>query len=270
MFYGILPPQGGTYSADMDALLHLITYLMLFGFVASLLVIIYLVATGMRKPGVKAKYVTGETKKELSFVYATLALFVLFDLVIDVQTHAVWANIKENLPAAEVKVRAIGQQWAWTFVTPGKDGQIGTEDDISSVNELHLPAGKITHVELESSDVLHSFSVPIFRLKQDVIPGRIITSWFQSKSFSEVKAMKEEMNAKAGGSELMGADTAGSASFDIQCAEMCGVGHGIMAAKIVLHSDEDYSNWVSANSPVVEAEPMAEEEATTEETTVTE
>ena len=266
MFYGILPPQGGTYAGDMDALLHLITYLMLFGLVASAGVIFYLIATGMRKPGVKAKYVTGETKKQLSLIYLTLALFVLFDLIIDVKTHAVWANMKENLPAAEIKARAIGQQWAWTFITPGKDGQIGTEDDISSINELHLPAGKVTHVELESSDVLHSFSIPLFRLKQDVIPGRIITSWFQSNSFSDVKAIKEEMNRKAGDNgALMGADTPGTASFDIQCAEMCGVGHGIMAAKIILHSDEDYSNWVSANSPVVEAEPVTDE-ATTEET----
>ena len=269
MFNGILPPVGGTYAADMDALLHLITYLMLFGFVVSLFVILYFIASGARKPGVKAKYVTGETKKELSFVYATLALFVLFDLIIDVKTHAVWANIKENLPAAEIKVRAIGQQWAWTYVTPGKDGQIGTEDDISSINELHLPAGKTVHVELESSDVLHSFSVPIFRLKQDVIPGRIITAWFKSMPFGTMKNIKNTMNANMGDNgALLGADTEGSASFDIQCTEMCGVGHGIMASKIIFHTDEDYSNWVSANSPIVEAEPM--EEAAAEETAATE
>ena len=260
MIFDYLPPVGGTFATNIDDLFKIITYLMTFSFVVALAIIVGLIITGRRKPGVKAKYVTGEKKQELAFVYATLAIFVLFDLVIDVKTHAVWAHVKENRPTAEIVTRAIGQQWAWTFVNPGQDGQLGTADDISTVNEMHLPAGKVTHVELESSDVLHSFSVPIFRLKQDVIPGRIITSWFQSLPFEEMKAIKNEMNAKvdaakAAGDKFvldLGKDTPGSASFDIQCTEMCGVGHGIMSAKIIFHSEEDYSNWVAENSPVAE------------------
>lgn len=268
MWLDALPIVGGTYAGNIDDLFRTITYLMGFCLVVSALIIFYLLITGARKPGVKAKYITGETKSQLVYVYTVLGIFVMMDLVIDVQTHAVWAEVKETLPPAEVKVKVVGQQWAWTFVHPGKDGELGTEDDISTVNELHVPAGVVTHAELESSDTLHGWSIPIFRLKQDVIPGRIITVWWQSLPFSEMKAIKDTMNANAGdGGKLLGADTPGSASFDIQCNEMCGVGHGIMAAKIVLHSAEDYDNWVAQNSPVMEApaEDMAMEEAADEE-----
>jgi heme/copper-type cytochrome/quinol oxidase subunit 2 len=90
-------------------------------------------------------------------------------------------------------------------------------------------------------------------MKQDAIPGRIITVWFQSLPFAEMKAIKDEMNQKAGdGGALLGADTPSSASFDVQCAEMCGVGHGIMSSKVIFHTDEDYANWQAANAPIAE------------------
>ena len=249
----LLPPVGGTFAYEIDELLETITLLMGIAFVISLTIIVILIFAFRRQPGVKAKYLTGETKNELIPIYLTLAAFVFFDMIIDVKTHHVWAKVKESLPSAQVTVRAVAQQWAWTFVNPGADGELGTADDIQSVNELHLPAGKLAHVELESSDVLHSFSLPIIRIKQDAIPGRIITIWFESLPFDEMKAIKDEMNRNAGDDgALLGADTANSASFDLQCAEMCGVGHGIMAAKVIFHSDEDYANWQAANAPVAE------------------
>ena len=251
-----LPASLATYSDSIDDLFWTISWLMGVTGIISLAIILYFMLAFKRKEGVRAQYIGGDTGKQLAFVYIILGAFVLMDLVIDVKTHAVWANVKESLPGKDValKVRSIGQQWAWTFVHPGKDGAIGTDDDISTVNELHIPADTMVHNELESSDVLHSFSVPIFRIKQDVIPGRIITTWFQTKSFSTVKDAKNSMNtAMKDGGALLGADEDGYASFDLQCTEMCGVGHGIMSAKIFIHSAEDYGNWVNANSPVSES-----------------
>jgi cytochrome c oxidase subunit 2 len=80
---------------------------------------------------------------------------------------------------------------------------------------------KIHHFKLESKDVLHSFSVPVFRLKQDVIPGRVITGWFTP--------------TKTG-------------TFDIQCVEICGIGHALMPAKIVIETPEQHAAWVAQNS----------------------
>ena len=57
--------------------------------------------------------------------------------------------------------------------------KLDTADDIATVDELHVEVNKIYHFKLESRDVLHNFSVPVFRLKQDAIPGRVITGWFE-------------------------------------------------------------------------------------------
>ena len=239
-----LPESLGTYSADIDKLFWDITWLMTFSFVVSTFVMIYLFGAFTRKEGVKSLYVTGESGKQLMLIYAPLALFVMFDMYIDVSTAAVWKTVKTELPKGDVKVHAIAQQWAWTFVHEG---------DIAVVNELHVPAGKVVHVELESSDVVHSFSIPIFRLKQDVIPGRIITAWFQSKDFAAFKAGKKNHLTRYEAGKGQGtvlappADEEGTASFDLQCTEMCGVGHGIMSARIILHSQESYDAWVASN-----------------------
>ena len=119
-------------------------------------------------------------------------------------------------------VRVIAQQWAWTFVHPGPDNVLDTPDDISVVDELHVEMGKTYHFELTSRDVLHSFSVPVFRLKQDAIPGRIIKGWFKATQTGQ---------------------------FDIQCTEICGIGHGIMPARIVIESDSQHRLWNQANTP---------------------
>jgi cytochrome c oxidase subunit 2 len=117
----------------------------------------------------------------------------------------------------------IGQQWAWSFVQPGPDGKIDTPDDIKTVDEMHVEVDKLYHFKLEARDVLHSFSVPVFRLKQDAIPGRIITGWFEAIKTGE---------------------------YDIQCAEICGIGHGLMAGRIIVESAEQHASWVSSQSQI--------------------
>ena len=72
-------------------------------------------------------------------------------------------------------MRVIGQQWAWTFQHAGADCELDTADDIFTVDELHVENNKVYHFELQATDVLHSFSVPVWRIKQDAIPGRSIT-----------------------------------------------------------------------------------------------
>ena len=239
-----LPKSLSTYAPDLDGLFWLITTLMGIAFVISFIALIYVILASARKEGKKAQYISGETGKQLAFIYAPLVLFVMFDMVIDLSTATVWTKIKTQLPAKEVQVKAIAQQWAWSFVQEG---------DIVTVNELHIPAGKTVHIDMESVDVLHSLSIPVLRFKQDVIPGRIITGWVKSNSFADAKQAKTEMETATNAAIAAGAtnvytlptDTAGTASFDIQCTEMCGVGHGIMAARVIIHSEADYATWVA-------------------------
>jgi cytochrome c oxidase subunit 2 len=120
----------------------------------------------------------------------------------------------------------IAQQWAWTFVHPGPDGKLDTPDDIRTVDELHVERGKNYHFELMAKDVLHSFSIPVFRLKQDAVPGRTINGWFRAE--------------RAG-------------AYDIQCAEICGIGHGLMPARVFVETPVEHEAWVKAHAAVASA-----------------
>ena len=136
---------------------------------------------------------------------------IAFDVFLIGFVIVVWVNVKQTLPANEDTIRAIGQQWSWSFVHTGADGKLDTEDDVNTVNDLHVIKDNTYHFELQSRDVLHNFSVPAFRLRQDTIPGRTITGWFEPNK---------------------------TGVYDIQCAEICGYGHGIMGATIVVHEDQ--------------------------------
>jgi cytochrome c oxidase subunit 2 len=134
--------------------------------------------------------------------------------------------VKQDLPPADETVRVIAQQWAWTFVHPGPDRKFDTADDIATNDQLHIKVGTLYHYKAESRDVLHSFSIPVFRLKQDVVPGRVITGWFEATR---------------------------TGTFDIQCVEMCGIGHALMPARVVIETPEQHAAWLAAQQATLAA-----------------
>ena len=71
------------------------------------------------------------------------------------------------------------KQFNWEITYPGPDGKFGTADDKTLDNEMHVPVNKVVRVHLRSQDVIHSFFVPQFRIKQDAVPGREIVQWFE-------------------------------------------------------------------------------------------
>ena len=198
-----------TYARDIDFVFELIFYLVGFWFLLAEGVFFWLIFKFKAKKGENGQYITGEKKSEMRWITWPHYLVLVCDIFIVVTAVRVWVAVKQDLPEADATVRVIGQQWAWSFVHPGPDGLIDTDDDISMVDELHLVVDKTYHYRLSSRDVLHSFSVPVFRLKQDAIPGREIMGWFKP--------------TKTG-------------TFDIQCAEMCGIGHGLMPARVVMQT----------------------------------
>ncbi len=106
--------------------------------------------------------------------------------------------------ADEVLVQAV--QWNWTFQYPNG----------ASSDELHVKVGQPVRLVLTSSDVIHSFYVPQFRIKKDVVPGRYNTTWFKS-------------------------DVPGV--YDLYCAEYCGTKHSQMNKKVYVHTEADYEAW---------------------------
>ncbi|MEE9385428.1 MAG: cytochrome c oxidase subunit II [Nannocystaceae bacterium] len=214
----LLPPRLSTYAADIDNLIFLVGAIVGFWFVLTFGVLIYLVFKFRARPGEKALYIEGTEKRYTKPISWAHTLVLLCDVLVIVAAIRVWVTVKQDLPEADATVRVISQQWTWSFQHPGPDGELDTPDDIFTTDELHVEVGKVYHYKLVSRDVLHDFSVPVFRLKQDAIPGREITGWFEATDTGE---------------------------HDIQCAEMCGIGHGIMAARIFLESPADHQAWIA-------------------------
>ncbi|MDA4630561.1 hypothetical protein NZA98_05445, partial [Escherichia coli] len=143
-----------------------------------------------------------------------------------------------TVPNDATEVEVVGQQWLWSFRLPGKDGRLGTSEtsDVSSDNplginkrdpaslddiiiqggELHLPVGKPVKMLLRSLDVVHDFYVPEFRAKMDMIPGSVSYYWF--------------IPTRTG-------------TFEVLCAELCGVGHPQMRGTVVVDTEADYQTW---------------------------
>ena len=220
-----------SYSHWIDNQILLITVLVGFWFILAEALFFWLIFKYRAKEGVKAEYITGKEKHPKKLINIAHYLVIACDVLIIVGAIKVWVDIKQVLPEPDSTVRVVGQQWTWTFDHPGADGILDTDDDISTTDELHVQVGKTYHFLLEAEDVIHCFSVPVFRLKQDAIPGRTITGWFKP--------------TKAG-------------EFDIQCAEMCGIGHGVMAARIFVETPEQHASWVGSNSTLAARDTGAE------------
>jgi len=220
--------QASSYAADIDGVAMLITVLVGFWFILAQGVFFWLLFRFRARGDGKAMYITGEKDEEMRWISIPHGLILVCDVFIIVAAIRVWTDVKLQIPEVDETVRITVQQWAWTFHHAGPDGQLDTADDIRLVDELHVQVGKTYKYELSSRDVLHNFSVPVFRLKQDAIPGRIIDGWFKPT--------------------LAG-------TFDIQCAEICGIGHGIMPAKIYVETPEQHAAWLANPVPTLATRP---------------
>jgi cytochrome c oxidase subunit 2 len=220
-----------TYAHSIDHLFILIAVIVGFWLIAAETMMFVLIFKFRAKDGRPTQYITGDEKHLKRWITIPHALVLVCDLVIIVGAISVWYNIKQDMPAAQETVRVIGQQWAWSFQQAGPDGVMDTADDIRTVGELHVKVDTTYHFELMSRDVVHSFAVPAFRLKQDALPGRTIVGWFRPN--------------KVG-------------AYDIQCTQMCGLGHGLMAGRIIVETPQDHAAWLMHNtSPAVAGLPPA-------------
>jgi cytochrome c oxidase subunit II len=203
-------------------------------FVAVVLFTAYCVYRFHHKEGREAMYEPENKKLELWLTVAT-AVGVAAMLAPGLFVWGQFVTVPKD--ASELEV--VGQQWQWSFRLPGKDGRLGASDtrNISAENplglhpqdphgqddvvvpagEIHLPLGKPVKVVLRAVDVLHDFYVPELRAKMDAIPGMITYFWFTPTR---------------------------TGTFDILCAELCGVGHPMMRGTFVIDTEADYAAWL--------------------------
>lgn len=178
----------------------------------------------------------------------------------------IWADRVTDVPAPSesVHLRVIGQQFAWNIHYPGPDSKFGSTsaelvdeqdnpigldrssdnaaDDFYTVNQFHIPVNQKIRVDLTSKDVIHSFSLPELRVKQDAIPGMTIPVHFQATMTSE-EFLKTTVGTAREGRGL-----------EVTCAQLCGLGHYRMRGFFTVHDDEGYQAWLDVQAEYLEEE----------------
>lgn len=176
------------------------------------------------REGHQALYTHGDNRLEIIWTAIPAIVVVLIGL----GSGGLWASIKspESHPEDALTIDVRAKQFEWHFDYPGADGEPGTEDDFSLRNDLHLPAERPVVVRLTSEDVIHSFSIPELRVKQDVVPGMTTETWFEVSEPAEL---------------------------ELGCAELCGLGHYRMKAGVTIHPADEFRAWMDERSAEAEA-----------------
>ena len=173
-----------------------------------------------RGSGRQALYTHGTRRRDRAVALIAGAV-VLFGI----DAVAVWRSAQHlragfwNMPDGDprvFRVEVTAQQWSWTFRYPGADGQFGTGDDVTSLNELRVPVDRPISLQLTAKDVVHSMYLPNFRNKIDAIPGTVTRMWFQARETGQ---------------------------FEIGCAQHCGAWHYKMRGQLVVLSEDAYARW---------------------------
>jgi len=219
-----LPENVATFGGDVDALLWLIYVIVGVWCIVTYGVIAYILLRYRRRRQPQAIYVQGDTPAQYGWFLGLGLIVLALEIGIDWRGKEVWQKIKEHVPPAAVQVRVTAKQFNWEVRYPGPDGQFDTADDVQIDGELHVPVHKTVQVFLTSKDVIHSFFLPHFRLKQDAMPGRTIPLWFEATR---------------------------PGVYPWPCAELCGFGHTGMLGALTVHTPEDYAAWVKQHWPAL-------------------
>ena len=236
-----MPVAASAHAADIDFVLWLVHGLMLAlfaGWGAYFAWVLVRFRSGRQRKanpaGATGRFAVGV---EVGVVVAEGILLVVFAL-------PVWYSRTAAPPVDSnaVVIRVVAEQYAWNVQYPGADGQFGQtsaalvsaenpigldrrspagQDDIVELNLMHLPVNRPVVLQLSSKDVVHSFGVPAMRVKQDVIPGLLSPVWFTPTRVGR---------------------------YDIQCSQLCGLGHYRMHGVIVVESEADYEKFLASEA----------------------
>jgi cytochrome c oxidase subunit II len=225
-FWLHLPEQASTYAPQIDNLFHLIMWITGVIFVIVELMLLYFLWKYRHREGRTAHYTHGNNRLEVIWTIVPAVICVMLALL----SRRIWEEIKESMPHDALEVHVTGEQFAWNIRYPGPDGKFDTADDILTLNQFHLPVGKPVVVTLTSKDVIHSFFLPEFRVKQDAVPGMHTRIWFEGNKVGH---------------------------WEIACAELCGLGHFRMKGFITVDTPEDYQKWLAEQAASQAAEQPA-------------
>jgi len=160
-----------------------------------------------------------------------------------------WSSRPEAGETNPFEVRVIAEQFAWNVHYPGPDGKFGrtdvklvtstnpvgldmtdsaAQDDVVALNQLHLPVNRQALIHVSSKDVIHSFKLPVMRVEQDAIPGADVPIHFKPVR------------------------TTNSDTWEIACAQLCGLGHYRMRGQLVVNTQQDLDKWLASQPKVTQ------------------
>jgi cytochrome c oxidase subunit 2 len=206
--FPLFPEQASTVAAQVDALYYfLIGVSLFFATLIFLLVVSFAIKYRRRSEDERPQPIHGDLRLELVWTIIPLGIAMLI---------FVWgANLYFTLsspPSDALNLYVVGKQWMWKIQHP--TGQ-------REINQLHVPVGQPVKLTMTSEDVIHSFFVPAFRIKMDVVPGRYTTAWFEA--------------TKAG-------------EYHLFCTEYCGTKHSQMLGRVVVMEPVQYEQWLQSGT----------------------
>jgi cytochrome c oxidase subunit 2 len=206
----MVPEQASTFAPDVDNLYFYLWGTTIFFTVGIVVAILYFFVKYRRSR-------VTEIPQPIAGSHALETIWTVVPFLISLTMFGWAAKIyldQYSIPKDALDIYVVGKQWMWKFQHP--EGQ-------REINELHVPLGKKVRLVMASEDVLHSFFVPAFRTKMDIVPGpnRYSTIWFQA--------------TKPG-------------TYRIYCAEYCGTNHSGMIGWITVMNDQDYQAWLSGGA----------------------
>lgn len=212
MFENILRPESAsTIAGQVDALIWLMTGMSFFFLVAVMAAIVFL----------SIKYRTSsdadrnlEDPDNIALELTWTILPTILAVIIFVVSTVVYLNLR-RIPDGASEVYVTGKQWMWKLQHPNGKREI---------NALHVPVGVPIKLTMTSEDVIHSFFIPAFRVKQDVLPGRYTQLWFEA--------------TKPG-------------TYHLFCTEYCGTEHSQMIGTVTVLEDADYQRWLESDDSVM-------------------
>ncbi len=206
--FPFFPQQASEQAAQVDALyFFLLAVAAFFGLLIAVLVVVFAVKFHRKRPDEVGEAIHGSIPLELLWTFIPLGItMVMFVWGAQVFFHMT------RPPRGAMEIYVVGKQWMW---------KLQHMDGAREINELHVPVGRPVKLIMGSEDVIHSFFIPDFRVKADVIPGRYNTLWFTASR---------------------------PGRYHIFCTQYCGTKHSAMIGWVTAMEPADYQTWLSGGS----------------------
>lgn len=243
-----LPPNVASFGGKVDGLFYLILWITAFFFVLTEGILIYNMWKFAAGPGRRAIFLHGNHKLEVMWTVVPAAILILIALL----QIGTWEDIKyqSRMPKPDKDTQQIevtARQWEWRLRYPSVEqiekwstgegnpqvfGSAADVDDVHAVNEVHVYQKAKVLIHLRTRDVIHSFFLPTFRLKQDALPGKVISVWFEATDYNTERQGDRWVSQK-------------DKIWDLACAEFCGTRHSMMRGRLFVHKDKaDFLAWL--------------------------